>query len=604
MASRPICGPWNESARSSWVHEPCQYRGREQAGSPRLRCPCSLREVPAGRAADIRRARSPRCRPRPTGRQPSSPRGGRFRAVLAFRCRIGPTPSCCLYLVYDEGSATSIWRPLRRELHRVIGQTGAFRGVRLLVRAQDGWLRQFPGGWSAVLPPHDGRAVALVLSDCSGSHGYAGSEAATHRYRVLGRWARTMPVAVVEPLPERLWRRTPLPGSAGLLTARGPAAANSALRFTPYDPPGAELAGLPLPLLEPSARWFTHWAEFCGGMPWHRGAGGATLAADPSTGPLEPGGSAPPSLSPEELVINFRAYASPQVLRLAAHVAAGEPSLPMMCLVQAATEARPEPQHLAEVVLSGLLTTVPDRLATSGHYAFRPGVREVLLRALPRSTATRIGAVIQHHAGFRPGEFPVVASTGDIEGEGSRPSGEPLAVVTEETVRRLGGGTNTGAEGADMVADSACSLVDGRYRLGERRYAGPTFDTWRATDEQLDRDVILKFFHAPITDDARRHRFLADADRLAGLEIQGLARVGGFGFHDGRPYAVTDPVDGEGFEQRFMLAPGSLLAWLSSLRDGDRCRTHPGRPRPAQRVGARNPALPSGTPFRLPTRVQ
>ncbi|WP_411138434.1 NaeI family type II restriction endonuclease [Streptomyces sp. C10] len=480
---------------------------------------------------------------------------GTWRSVLRARSERWLT----LYLVYDEGPAMSIWRPLWRELHRVIGQTGAFRGVRLLALAQDGRLRQFPGGRSAVLPPHDGRAVALVLSDCSGSHWYAGSEATAHWYRVLGRWARTMPVAVVQPLPERLWRRTALPGSAGLLTARGPAAANSALRFTPYDPPGAELAGLPLPLLEPSARWFTHWAELVAGRPGTEVPGVvATLAADPSTAPVEPGGSAPQSLSPEELVINFRAYASPQALRLAAHVAAGELSLPMMRLVQAATEARPEPQHLAEVVLSGLLTTVPDRLATSGHYAFRPGVREVLLRALARSTATRIGAVIQHHAGFRPGEFPVVASTGDIEGEGRRPSGEPLAVVTEETVRRLGGGPNTGADGADMVADSACSLVDGRYRLGERRYAGPTFDTWRATDEQLDRDVILKFFHAPITDDARRHRFLADADRLAGLEIQGLARVGGFGFHDGRPYAVTDPVDGEGFEQRFMLAPSSL----------------------------------------------
>ncbi|MFF5138980.1 NaeI family type II restriction endonuclease [Streptomyces sp. NPDC013157] len=473
--------------------------------------------------------------------------------------RAKPERWLTLYLVYDAGPTMPIWHPLWRELHRVIGQAGAFREIRLLTLTQEGQLRKSPGGRPAALPPRDGRAVTLVLSDCSGPHWYPGSEATAHWYRVLDRWARTMPVAIVQPLPERLWRRTALPGSAGLLTARGPAAANSALRFTPYDTPEAEVTGLPLPLLAPSARWFTHWAELVAGRPGAKVPGvAATLSADLSTAPLEPAGSTPRSFSSEELVLNFRAHASPQALRLAAHLAAGEPSLPVMRLIQAATEERPEPQHLAEVVLSGLLTTVPGKAAASGHYAFRPGVRDVLLRALPRSTVARIGAVIQHHAGSRPGELPVVVPTGGFEGSGSRPSGEPLAVVTEETLRRLGGGSGRRTDETDSAAGGTSTLVDGRYRLDERGYAGPTSETWRATDEQLDRGVTLKLFHVPITDGARRRGFLGDADRLAGLEIQGLARVNGFGFHDGRPYVVTDPVDGESLEQRLKLAPGGL----------------------------------------------
>ncbi|MEV0000338.1 NaeI family type II restriction endonuclease [Streptomyces sp. NPDC050848] len=487
-------------------------------------------------------------------------RPGMWLPVLRAR----PERWLTLYLVYDAGPTMPVWRPLWRELHRVIGQTGAFRGIRLLALTEDGRLRESPGGRPAALPPRDGRAAALILSDCSGPHWYAGNEATAHWYRVLGRWARTMPVAVVQPLPERLWRRTALPGAAGLLTARGPAAANSALRFTPYDPSGEEHAGLPLPLLEPSARWFTHWAELVAGRPGTQVPGVvATLPTDPSATPPEPAGSALQSFSPEELVLNFRAHASPQALRLAAHLAAGELSLPVMRLVQAATEAQPEPQHLAEVVLSGLLTTVPGRPATSGQYAFRPGVREVLSRALPRSTAARIGAVIQHHAGSRPGELPVVASTGGTEEAGSRPPGEPLAAVTEETVRRLGGGqavragagvgvgvgADAGAGEAHTVDGSPRPLVDGRYRVVELRHAGPTSDIWRATDEQRNREVTLKVFHASITDDAGRRIFLADANRLAGLDIQGLARVRDFGFQDDRPYVVTDPVDGESFVQ-------------------------------------------------------
>ncbi|MEU9304308.1 NaeI family type II restriction endonuclease [Streptomyces sp. NPDC048269] len=480
-------------------------------------------------------------------------RQGAFPGTWLPVLRAKPERWLTLYLVYDAGPTMPLWRPLFRELHRVIGQTGAFRGIRPLELTRGGRLRQSPGGRPAALPPRDGRAAALILSDCSGPQWYAGSEAAADWYRTLGRWARTMPVAVVQPLPERLWRRTALPGSAGLLTARGPAAPNSALRFAPFDTPGEGPAGLPLPLLEPSARWFEHWAKLVAGPPGTEVPGVvATLPTDPSAVPLETGRAVPRALSPEELVLGFRAHASPQALRLAAHLAVGEPSLPMMRLVQRATEARPEPQHLAEVVLSGLLTAPPGRTAVAGHYAFRPGVREVLLRTLPRSAAARIGAVIQHYAGSRPGEFPVVVPTGGTEGVRGRPDGEPLVAVTEETVRRLGRGPST-------LADGPGTLVDGRYRLDQRRHGRATSDIWRATDEQQGREVGLKLFHTPITSKAGRHRFLADADRLATLDIQGLARVGGSGFHDGRPYLVTDPVDGEeNFGQLLNLAPGKL----------------------------------------------
>ncbi|MGV9315658.1 NaeI family type II restriction endonuclease [Streptomyces sp. NPDC003691] len=479
-------------------------------------------------------------------------RQGAFPGFWLPVLRARPERWLTLYLVYDTGPTMPIWRPLLRELHHVIGQTGAFRGIQLLELTENGRLRRSPGGRPAGSPPRDGRSAALILSDCGGPQWYPGSEASAEWYRTLSRWGRSMPVAVVQPLPERLWRRTALPSSAGLLTARGQAAPNSTVRFKPFDPSGGSPAGLLLPVLEPSARWFAHWAALVAGPPGTEIPGVvATLPADPSAVSPEAGRSVPHALSPEELVLGFRAHASPQALRLAAHLAVGEPSLPVMRLVHAATEARPEPQHLAEVILSGLLTTVPGRPAAAGHYAFRPGVREVLLRTLPRSAAARVGAVIQHFAGSRPGELPLVVPAGNAERGRGRPHGEPLAVVTEKTVRRLGGGP-------DMLAGSPSSLVDGRYRLDERRDVGPTFDIWHATDEQLDRAVILKLFHVSLTDGSRRNRFLADANRLAAIDTQGLVRVGGYGFHDGRPYMVMDPVDGVGFGEWLKRAPEGL----------------------------------------------
>lgn len=104
--------------------------------------------------------------------------------------------------------------------------------------------------------------------------------------------ARTIPVAIVQPLPERLKRRTALPGSVGLLTARGPAAAKSALRFTPHNTPEVEVTGPP----------FTHSAQL---VPKHPGARVPGLAA-----PLQHAVGTPQSYLSDELALTFRAYAS------------------------------------------------------------------------------------------------------------------------------------------------------------------------------------------------------------------------------------------------------------------------------------------------------
>ncbi|MCT9145321.1 SAV_2336 N-terminal domain-related protein, partial [Streptomyces violarus] len=132
-----------------------------------------------------------------------------------------------LNLVHDTGPTMPVWRPLVSELHRALAQSGIFRTVTLHPATPDGRARQVP-----VLD--DGRTVTLVVSDCMGPQWRPG-EAGERWYRTLRHWARHMPLAVVQPLPEHLWPTTALPAEPGLLTAPSTAAPSAALAFAPYE---------------------------------------------------------------------------------------------------------------------------------------------------------------------------------------------------------------------------------------------------------------------------------------------------------------------------------------------------------------------------------
>jgi serine/threonine protein kinase len=195
-----------------------------------------------------------------------------------------------------------------------------------------------------------------------------------------------------------------------------------------------------------------------------------------------------------------------------------------------------------------------------------PGISPVLLRSLwrcleydptRRPSAADLAEAFALGSGgptadrASAGEFPIPVPGENTAGEG-RPDGEPLAMVPEEPARKL-------SRDPGIPADKLGMLVEGRYRLTLRRHVGTTSTTWRATDELQGREVALKLFDAPRAGTGSGDEdFLADAERLAALDIQGLVRVSGYGLHDGRPYLVTDAVDGEDLGQLLNLAPGTL----------------------------------------------
>ncbi|WP_156178835.1 TIR-like protein FxsC [Saccharothrix sp. ST-888] len=340
-----------------------------------------------------------------------------------------------LHLIFDCGPTMALWRPLLQELRTLLVQTGAFRQV--VQSCLD------PSGRPASRPTPDARTVVLVLSDCMGPQWRPGA-AGSHWYRTLHRLAHRSPVAVVQPLPERLWPLAALPPEVGLLSAPEAGVPNSAYRFAPF---GELLPGrgeLPVPVLEPGAGWIANWARLVGSPTGGQVVGSALLVGAepmdcaPDAEPLPE----PHELGPEELVLRFRSVASREAFTLAGLTALTTPALPVMRLLQRASFTRPQPQHLAEVVVSGLLK---EREGRRDHFEFRSGVRELLLHTLPRSTThqavgllARVGEQIADRAGRVPGEFAALAAT-DTGGAVVPVERRAFALISPAALRLLDG---------------------------------------------------------------------------------------------------------------------------------------------------------------------
>ncbi|UUU21843.1 SAV_2336 N-terminal domain-related protein [Streptomyces sp. DSM 40750] len=464
-----------------------------------------------------------------------------------------------LHLVHDSGPTMPVWQPLIRELKTALSQSCVFRTVESHALASDGTVRG-PG----LLEVHE-RSVVLLVSDCMGPQWREGP-AGERWYAALRRLAARMPVAVLQPLPERLWRTTALPTATASLSAPSPAAPASAYAVDSYATRTAEPGSLPLPVLEASAPWLANWAKLVAQGARTSGSV-ALLGPEPPPSPVDDKGRGDVArLSPEDLVLRFRSLASPEAFRLAGHLAVGPPDLPVMRLVQAAIERAPQPRHLAEVILSGALKTVP---GPPGTYAWRPGVQEVLLRTLPRTDLgrthellARAGKPIDRLAGVSAGDFPVAApGGGDVTADG-----EPFATVLSESIRRLGG------FGEQVLLE--------RYRLTEPRRPGVRLS--RAEDLRLNRPVLVHWCPDPPGPPDRPGRsilsptqsgFIRQAQALAEVHSDHVAALRDFGVEGATPYVVTEFVDGLAFDELVRgsgpgLSFGMLIGLVRDIASG------------------------------------
>ncbi|MGI5218732.1 SAV_2336 N-terminal domain-related protein [Nocardia sp. CA-290969] len=343
-------------------------------------------------------------------------------------------------LVFDRHSSMAAWSGLAEAVRNLVNTVG-FRRVTVWYLDEDAAgaprLAMNPRGTAdralSALADPTGRRVVMVFSACLGDAWVSGAAATA-----LARLAAQSPVAVVQPLPSNLWRRTGLEWGHGRVTAVVPERPSPLRLITPAD-----AAVVPVPVLELTPGWIRPWAQLLSG---ERRSTGYPLLRVP-----EPAQERPRPLAVRqdeqlghnalERVRRFRSASSPEAFRLAASLAQVPLLPPIMRLVQQAVLPGSKRSVLAEVLAGGLIEDAGTGSAPpysipedSRVFAFRPEVAKILRDAIPRSEADDVLAaasrfVAQHYD--VPGRvFRAVVS---------QPSagGSPFAYLSPETLRRI-----------------------------------------------------------------------------------------------------------------------------------------------------------------------
>lgn len=367
-----------------------------------------------------------------------------------------------LTLVLDDTSVGGVWHRLGQEVRVLLERLGAFRTMRVLHLGlgDDGAPRVVrPVGARQSLErlaDRPGDHLLLVLSDCVGGPWHDGRMSA-----LLARWGRRAPVAILQPLPERLWSRTGLSPRPGRLFAPRAGAPASAYSFEPTlrrrRPPAGSVL---VPVLEVDPRWLGTWAHLVAG----RAPDGIDAVVTPvGLAPrVRPDAEPAPEPSAEQRVRDFRAGASPLAFDLARYLSVAKPlNLAVMRLLQAAMVPGSRPAHLAEVLYGGLLRPAEPVSSTVSaddqHFEFLPGVRHGLRETLDRDDPERIydlvSVYLARHAERSGALFTAIAAS-PVDGPGVPASADPFAGISADMLRRFTGGP-----------DSALSLHPIRERL-------------------------------------------------------------------------------------------------------------------------------------------
>jgi AAA-like domain len=361
-----------------------------------------------------------------------------------------------LALVVDESDSMLIWRRTVTELQRLLENYGVFRTVRVwgLVEAADrvqirpgfgvSARRQRRHSPSELIDP-TGRCLVLVVSDCVAPLWQSGRV-----LPALKAWSQCGAMAIVQMLPEWLWRRTALGlATAVQLRALAPGLPNQQLTVSAsesWDEADLE-TGIKVPVITLEPELFATWTQVVAGRGgvWTPG-----VVFEPSFAAMEEEDDRPSSdLTAEQRVQRFRLTASPMARRLAGLLAAAPViSLPIVRIVQDRLLNQSRQVHLAEVFLGGLLKplgaialdTNPDRV----QYDFFEGVREVLLESLPLPDSVDVLDAVSKFVASRMGlslEAFAAVLRNPQQGQAGELAGQmrPFARVTAQVLKRMGG---------------------------------------------------------------------------------------------------------------------------------------------------------------------
>jgi hypothetical protein len=365
-----------------------------------------------------------------------------------------------LELVVDEGISMQIWRHTISELERLLKNYGIFRDVRVWGLITDNLEQvqirrgigataknQSPRSPAELIDP-SGRRLVLVVSDCVSSLWRDRKVTTT-----LEIWAKQGSMAIVQMLPNWLWKRTAL-GRASEVRLQGlnPGEFNQKLiakEVSLWDEL-EEMHGVKVPVFTLEPDKVATWAQMLSGKGgiW---TSGYVFKLDPI--PVnkrrELFNLNYSQQSAEQRVQAFRVTASPMARKLAGLLAAAPAiSLPIVRLIQKTLLKESQQVHVAEIFLGGLLKPLSEINAETNpdyvQYEFMDGVRELLVDSVPSgymlNVVEEVSKYVARKAGLSLEDFAAVLMNpqqvrdSDIAGDFGY-----FATVTAQVLRRLGG---------------------------------------------------------------------------------------------------------------------------------------------------------------------
>ncbi|MFI1224649.1 MULTISPECIES: SAV_2336 N-terminal domain-related protein [unclassified Streptomyces] len=376
-------------------------------------------------------------------------------------------------LLVDDSPSMRVWQPLVTEVGRLLERSGVFRAVSVHRIVP----RELPHSRSGGI----GSEATLVLTDGVDPAWRTGTT--VDAVAALGAHG---PVAILSPLPQRLWRATGLQPEPYFLSA--PQRFTAARQLQVVDSLTGEAlrpapGRLPVPVVALSPSSLGSWAQLItrpAAPQLMQVAILGSAAAD------RPGATASPAVAPDQLIAAFRGSFSPQAYSLAVRLSTIEQFTPLlMQLVRIATLPDATSTQVAEVLLGGLLRSTDDEGAPAalpgtprgeGLYTFRPGVRELLSTGLSRvqtqEVSEAVGRALEPHRGRLPDFAALVpAANGAVQLSDEATPFAVLADRVDSAAQDVVGpsdppppsgtrGRAVVAEGAALVRGSAAAVAD------------------------------------------------------------------------------------------------------------------------------------------------
>lgn len=369
------------------------------------------------------------------------------------------TPAAELWLevvvVVDRGTSMAVWDETSLALTKVLRALSAFRSVHV-------WHIEHPPQAEPVLRNHHGRLLPmdpsdprhiqpthrllLVVSDCA-----APAWRQNDLWQTLHTWGRTAPVALINPLPKRLWQRSGLDLPRTTATASVPASPGRLLsyrrpRLFRDDAPGTQ-PWQALPVLQVDAHQILAWARAM----MRTDPSGCEAVLVPASGRAPSRNRSPRSsaTSPDAPVTDTKVAAaaeaftenlrSPAVRLAIAASSLDVFTLPVLDVLRERIVPDAALADTAEFITAGLLTATRHEDADIV-YRFHPAAAEHLRGLLNRDQVWDTHFALTEHLAAHPqAPHGIVAALYSPTSQEMLPTGlQPVAQAAAATARLLG----------------------------------------------------------------------------------------------------------------------------------------------------------------------